>query len=237
MTVVEPPDSAGANPAPLAMGPPEGAFPVEGGHDFLVALNDEDDDANKENDHEEDIPLESPPEESDVVANEIIQNSTPTTDLEKALTAALERKGVHIQRLMDEINKLRAFISKRKQTYKRKRKDDGAPTRALSGTPRHRPILSYPSALDMSPHARSLRCPCSVQHVHQGTVRGIGEAERGRSQVGRCRCCAEAGPPGQFGHQDGERVEGPPCRGQSQVRGKVSTHGRIHSGYVFVHSG
>jgi hypothetical protein len=126
------PDAASATPAPLPAEPADDASPVGGVHDFMVSLND-DDETNKENDHEEDIPQESPPEESDVVANEIIQKSTPTTDLELALTAALERKDVHIQRLMDEINKLRAFISKRKQTYKRKRKDDGAPTRALSG--------------------------------------------------------------------------------------------------------
>ena len=42
------------------------------------------------------------------------------------------RKDAHIERLTAEITKLKNFISKRKQTYKRKRKDSGAPTRALS---------------------------------------------------------------------------------------------------------
>jgi hypothetical protein len=63
---------------------------------------------------------------------ELIANSTPSTPLEIALDAALKRKEVHINRLTAEIQKLKAFVSKRKQTYKRKRKDEGAPTRALS---------------------------------------------------------------------------------------------------------
>jgi hypothetical protein len=61
-----------------------------------------------------------------------IQASEPTTELEIALSEALKRKEVHIERLSGEVHKLKAFISKRKQTYKRKRKDEGAPTRALS---------------------------------------------------------------------------------------------------------
>ena len=44
----------------------------------------------------------------------------------------IRRKDAHIERLTAEITKLKNFISKRKQTYKRKRKDSGAPTRALS---------------------------------------------------------------------------------------------------------
>lgn len=63
---------------------------------------------------------------------ELIEKSTPSTDLELALSAALKRKETHATRLTGEIIKLKQFISKRKQTYKRKRKDDGAPTRALS---------------------------------------------------------------------------------------------------------
>ena len=63
---------------------------------------------------------------------ELIRKSTPTTDLEIALGTTLDRKQNHIDRLTQEIIKLKQFISKRKQTYKRKRKDDGAPTRALS---------------------------------------------------------------------------------------------------------
>jgi hypothetical protein len=149
-------DAANATPAPFAAEPPVDASPVDGVHDFMVSIDD-DDETNKENDHEEDIPQESPPEESDVVANEIIQKSKPTTDLELALTAALERKDVHIQRLMDEINKLRAFISKRKQTYKRKRKDDGAPTRALSGT--H--VAAWPCLIQARPGHVPNSCPFS----------------------------------------------------------------------------
>jgi hypothetical protein len=63
---------------------------------------------------------------------EYINNHTPGSDLEIALAAILERKEAHVQRLMNEIYRFRAFISKRKQVYKRKRKDNGAPTRALS---------------------------------------------------------------------------------------------------------
>mmetsp|Transcript_10337 Transcript_10337/g.19314 ORF Transcript_10337/g.19314 Transcript_10337/m.19314 type:complete len:580 (+) Transcript_10337:404-2143(+) len=62
----------------------------------------------------------------------LIEEKQPTTELEIALTAELERKNVQIEKLTSEIIKLKQFISKRKQTYKRKRKEDGAPTRALS---------------------------------------------------------------------------------------------------------
>jgi hypothetical protein len=65
--------------------------------------------------------------------HELIATSVPTTELEKAMKAALDRKSNHISKLVDEIQKLRGFVSKRKQTYKRKRKDGGAPTRAMSG--------------------------------------------------------------------------------------------------------
>ena len=63
---------------------------------------------------------------------EYVKNTEPTTRLELTLEEILRRKDSHIARLTGEINKLKAFISKRKQTYKRKRKDEGAPTRALS---------------------------------------------------------------------------------------------------------
>eukprot|EP00934_Nitzschia_sp_Nitz4_P002926 Nitzschia sp. Nitz4//scaffold119_size111653//25937//27605//NITZ4_004182-RA/size111653-augustus-gene-0.221-mRNA-1//-1//CDS//3329533812//2916//frame0 len=63
---------------------------------------------------------------------EYIKATEPSSRLEIALAGALSRKEFHVARLTDEISKLRAFISKRKQTYKRKRKDEGAPTRALS---------------------------------------------------------------------------------------------------------
>jgi hypothetical protein len=77
--------------------------------------------------------IEAKVEDPEIVAQtELIANSTPSTPLEIALDAALKRKEVHISRLTAEIQKLKAFVSKRKQTYKRKRKDEGAPTRALS---------------------------------------------------------------------------------------------------------
>jgi hypothetical protein len=63
---------------------------------------------------------------------EYIDQTEPTSRLEIALTENLKRKVGHIDRLTTEILKLKGFISKRKQTYKRKRKDEGAPTRALS---------------------------------------------------------------------------------------------------------
>ena len=63
---------------------------------------------------------------------EYIAQTEPSTRLEIALSDTLKRKEAHIDRLTGEITKLKAFISKRKQTYKRKRKDEGAPTRALS---------------------------------------------------------------------------------------------------------
>lgn len=54
------------------------------------------------------------------------------SELELALYAELESKDEQIARLSKEILKLKGFVSKRKQQYKRKRKDDNAPTRALS---------------------------------------------------------------------------------------------------------
>jgi hypothetical protein len=63
---------------------------------------------------------------------ELIERSPRVTELEHALYDSLIRKDAQIERLSNEVIKLKAFISKRKQTYKRKRKDEGAPTRALS---------------------------------------------------------------------------------------------------------
>lgn len=65
--------------------------------------------------------------------NDIIATTKPTTPLEIALTDALVRKDATIERMTKELHKLKNFVQKRKQTYKRKRKDDGAPIRALSG--------------------------------------------------------------------------------------------------------
>lgn len=63
---------------------------------------------------------------------QLITTSQPRTDLETALYSEIQRKDLQIDRLTGEILKLKQFISKRKQVYKRKRKDEGAPTRALS---------------------------------------------------------------------------------------------------------
>lgn len=63
---------------------------------------------------------------------ELVMRSTPSTELEVALVKILERKQALIDRISGEITKLKSFVQKRKQTYKRKRKEDGAPTRALS---------------------------------------------------------------------------------------------------------
>eukprot|EP00559_Dactyliosolen_fragilissimus_P002758 CAMPEP_0184856514 /NCGR_PEP_ID=MMETSP0580-20130426/1704_1 /TAXON_ID=1118495 /ORGANISM="Dactyliosolen fragilissimus" /LENGTH=407 /DNA_ID=CAMNT_0027351593 /DNA_START=382 /DNA_END=1605 /DNA_ORIENTATION=+ len=63
---------------------------------------------------------------------ELIRNTMPTTELEVAMSDELIRKESQMKRLSGEVAKLKKFISKRKQTYKRKRKDEGAPTRALS---------------------------------------------------------------------------------------------------------
>jgi len=54
------------------------------------------------------------------------------SELEVALYAELESKDEQIARLTKEILKLKGFVSKRKQQYKRKRKDGNAPTRAMS---------------------------------------------------------------------------------------------------------
>lgn len=87
-----------------------------------------------DNDNEEmDLMNENPEEQTvDESCLELIKNSQPNTDLEKAYAQLLDKKDVHIRRLTNEIGKLKAFISKRKQTYKRKRKESSAPTRALS---------------------------------------------------------------------------------------------------------
>ncbi|CAB9529002.1 group protein B3 [Seminavis robusta] len=71
-------------------------------------------------------------DEHDAKTAHLIKTTQPSTPLEHALTDMLAKKQTHVLRLTNEIQKLKAFISKRKQTYKRKRKEEGAPTRALS---------------------------------------------------------------------------------------------------------
>jgi len=63
---------------------------------------------------------------------EFIRTSVASTQLELAMSEEINRKTSQIERLTREVAKLQNFISKRKQTYKRKRKEEGAPTRALS---------------------------------------------------------------------------------------------------------
>lgn len=75
---------------------------------------------------------ETPMDPEILKQQEIIDNTPRTTELEHALYECLMRKESQVERLSGEVTKLKAFISKRKQTYKRKRKDEGAPTRALS---------------------------------------------------------------------------------------------------------
>jgi hypothetical protein len=65
-------------------------------------------------------------------AMDLIAKSEPTTELEKALFAVIQKKDAHITKLTTEVFKLKVFVAKRRQVYKRKRKDDGAPVRALS---------------------------------------------------------------------------------------------------------
>lgn len=94
---------------------------------------DHDDDGLDELDEIEPQPEDVTPVDPKVKEQQaLIQKSDPNTRLEVALYDDLERKEQHIDRLTNEVRKLKAFISKRKQTYKRKRKDEGAPTRALS---------------------------------------------------------------------------------------------------------
>jgi HMG-box domain len=97
------------------------------------SMKDKDDESDDEF-HIDNIQIEEKKVDDPIIIaqNELIEKSKPTNELEKALFAALHRKEAHVTRLAGEIVKLKAFISKRKQTYKRKRKEDGAPTRALS---------------------------------------------------------------------------------------------------------
>jgi len=74
------------------------------------------------------VPVDSKVKEQ----QDLIESSIPSSALEIALSDEVVRKDLYIKRLSGEVMKLKAFISKRKQTYKRKRKDEGAPTRALS---------------------------------------------------------------------------------------------------------
>ena len=121
--------------------------------------------------------------DADALAQEeIVKNSVPTTELEIALTKILERKEALIDRITGEITKMKNFVKKRKQTYKRKRKEDGAPTRALSAynmfikeyvprTARKIPIAGQYDSHQIFPICQAL---C-----------GAVKAERGSTEIGR----------------------------------------------------
>jgi hypothetical protein len=101
--------------------------------DDTDASGDEEDDDDEEENRQ---PSQEEMEASDpvVIAQmELIRKSKPTTELEIAYFETLQRKEAHIERLTVECNKMKLFVRKRKQTYKRKRKEEGAPRRALSG--------------------------------------------------------------------------------------------------------
>eukprot|EP00571_Detonula_confervacea_P012702 CAMPEP_0172298606 /NCGR_PEP_ID=MMETSP1058-20130122/1183_1 /TAXON_ID=83371 /ORGANISM="Detonula confervacea, Strain CCMP 353" /LENGTH=430 /DNA_ID=CAMNT_0013007887 /DNA_START=358 /DNA_END=1650 /DNA_ORIENTATION=- len=85
------------------------------------------------NDLNFDIPLGPSNDPNDIRNRDIIANSTPSSQLELALKAELDRQLLHNEVLAGECTKLRGFIAKRKQTYKRKRKDESAPRKKLSG--------------------------------------------------------------------------------------------------------
>jgi len=58
-------------------------------------------------------------EEKSNADSDLLKNTVPTTPYEIALYEALKLKEAHIERLSGEVQKLKAFISKRTQTYKR----------------------------------------------------------------------------------------------------------------------
>ena len=117
----------------------------ESKEDTKVAAKEAEPDDDKEL-HDEPTKEEAPADEEDTdkagedetdpeaaAQKELIATSTPTTDLEIALRAELTRQLQVNERLVSEITKLNTFMSKRKQTYKRKRKENEAPRKSLSG--------------------------------------------------------------------------------------------------------
>ena len=63
---------------------------------------------------------------------ELLKTIEPVSETEKRLYDALEKQISLSDRLFGELKKLQQFCKKRKQKYKRKRKENGAPLRALS---------------------------------------------------------------------------------------------------------
>ena len=79
------------------------------------------------------VPLIDARDDEDEDDDVIISSSTPSTPLEYALLNVLERRTRHNESLINEVTRLREFLSKRKQTYRRKRTDVDAPRKKLSG--------------------------------------------------------------------------------------------------------
>mmetsp|Transcript_27892 Transcript_27892/g.76768 ORF Transcript_27892/g.76768 Transcript_27892/m.76768 type:complete len:348 (+) Transcript_27892:123-1166(+) len=102
-------------------------------HDDVPAIPDHDDVPASPEQVPHAFPLEHGQNDDVRRYEAIIATTLPTTELEVALAAMLTRKNAAISKLNTECEKLKQFVAKRKQTYKRKRKDDGAPVRALSG--------------------------------------------------------------------------------------------------------
>ena len=91
---------------------------------------DDEHDEDEEDDHDDDD------DEDDFVFSTdtgmLLSSVQPKSVLEKRLHEALQKQVQLSERLFQEVKKLKEFCKKRKQPYKRKRKEDGAPVRALS---------------------------------------------------------------------------------------------------------
>lgn len=104
------------------------ALPNPDSNDLLVRDDQaQDDTPNLEGDKErgEDIDIRG--------LEDFIARSKPQTELEKALFSLLDNKNALIHKMSGELQKLQAFVVKRKkQVYKRKRKDADHPVKPLS---------------------------------------------------------------------------------------------------------
>mmetsp|Transcript_18730 Transcript_18730/g.24315 ORF Transcript_18730/g.24315 Transcript_18730/m.24315 type:complete len:390 (+) Transcript_18730:375-1544(+) len=111
--------------------------------DVKQNLNREDDISSDDNSHnqDEDVDLlahlgnvdgEDPQRESSKSLLAFLEDAVPETELEKKLHKALRQQFAISDKLRKEVTKLQLFMTKRKQVYRRKRKDESAPTRPLS---------------------------------------------------------------------------------------------------------
>jgi len=105
--------------------------------------DEEDDISSDDNRHnqDEDVDLlahlgnagyDDPQRESSESLLAFLEYAVPETDLEKKLHKALNQQLAVSDKLRKEVTKLQLFMTKRKQVYRRKRKDESAPTRPLS---------------------------------------------------------------------------------------------------------